>query len=127
MKQNTVIHILLGVAVLLGIALLYLVLGLCSQTRLSPWEWILLGGVALALVLATFLPSVVGRLRGLPPPPPLSRSDIGSCIMVTVVGCALAVVGGFSGMWWLSTLGITLPPLWFMFRGARQRQSDQKS
>jgi hypothetical protein len=127
MKQNTVIHILLGVAVLLGIALLSLVLGLRSQMRLSLWEWILLGGVALAMVLAAFLPSVIGRFRGLPPPQPLSRSDIGSCIMVVLVGCALAVVGGFSGMWWLGTLAITLPPLWFMFRGARQRQSDQKS
>ena len=125
--QNTIIHGLLGAAVLLAVVLLYMVLAHDGQPNLSPSGWGLLGGAALTLALATFLPSLVRRWRGLPPPPPLSPSDISFAIMVTVVGCALAVIGVFSEMWWLMALGIWLAPLSFMFRGARQRQHVQKS
>jgi predicted metal-binding membrane protein len=57
----------------------------------------------------------------------LSRSDIGFCIMVAMAGSAPAVIGVFSGMWWLMALGIMLAPLSFMFRGGRKRPSEQKS
>ena len=125
--QNTIIHGLLGAAVLLAVVLLYMVLAHDGQPNLSPSGWGLLGGAALTLALATFLPSLVRRWRGLPPPPPLSPSDISFGIMVSVVGCNLAVIGVFSEMWWLMALGIGLAPLSFMFRGARQRQHVPKS
>ncbi len=125
--QNTVIHVLLGAAVLTAIALLYLGLARLGQTNLSPWKWTVFGGAALALVLAAFVPSLLRRWRGLPPPQPLSRSDIGFLVMVAIVAQALAMVGVFSEMWWLMAVGIGLAPLSFMFRGARQSQGNQKS
>ena len=125
--QNTIIHGLLGAAVLLALLLLYPLLAHNGQSNLSPSAWGLFGGAALTLASAAFLPSLVRRWRGLPSPPPLSRSDIRFVIMVSVVGCNLAVIGVFSEMWWLMALGIGLAPLSFMFRGARQRQHVQKS
>lgn len=125
--QNTIIHVLLGAIVLVAIVLNYLVLAPHGQSMLSPSGWLVFGGVALTLVLAMFLPSLVRRWRGLRPPQPLSPSDIRFCIMVAVVGCNLAVVGVVSEMWWLMALGIMLAPLSFMFRGAAQRQREQKS
>jgi hypothetical protein len=124
--QNTIIHALLGAAVLLAIALLYLLLVHNAQANnLSPVEWTVFGGAALALGLAAFVPSLLRRSRGLPAAPLLSRSDIGFCIMVALVGCVLAVVGVFSEMWWLMTLGIMLAPMSFMFRGSRQSESER--
>ena len=111
MKQNTVIHILLGAAVLTGIALLCLLLAPPDQSGLSPSQWVLFAAIALVLVLAAFAPSLVRRLRGMPQPQPLSASDISFCILVTVAGCALAFFGVFSGMWWMMFLGIVLAPL----------------
>ena len=127
MKQNTVIHIVLGVAVLPAIALLYLLLAHDGQSGLSPSRWLLFAAFSLFLIVAAFAPSLVRRLRGLPAPQPLSPSDIRVCILVTVVGCALAFYGVFSGMWWLMMLGIMLAPLSFMFRSHRVQRDDQKS
>jgi hypothetical protein len=127
--QNTVIHGLLGAAVLIAVVLLYLILSPTpnGQLMLSPSGWIVFGGAALALVLAAFLPSLVRRWRGLPPPQVLSPSDIRFCIMVVVVGCALAFVGALSEMWWLAVLPIMLAPLSIVFRFAARRQRDEKS
>jgi hypothetical protein len=126
--QNTIIHVLLGGAVLTAIALLYLLLTHREQTNnLSLVEWAVIGGAVLALVLAVFLPILVLRWRGFPAPQPLSRSDIGFCVMVFLVGSSLAVVGVFSEMWWLMAAGIGLAPMAFMFRESRQHQGDQTS
>ena len=127
MKQNTVIHILLGVAVLSALALFYLCLTPPDQSGLSSLQWVLFGAFALALMLAAFAPSLVRRLRGLPPPQPLSPSDISFCILVAVVGCALAFFGVYSGMWWMMVLGIMLAPLSFMFRFRRVPRDEQTS
>jgi hypothetical protein len=123
--QNTVIHGLLGATVLLGILLLYLILAHPSQMTLPLSRWILFGGIALALGLAAFLPSLLRRWRGLPPPQPLSPADIRLTIMVTLVGCALAFLGVFFEMWWLMTLAIMLPPLSFLGRNAQTQQREQ--
>jgi predicted metal-binding membrane protein len=123
MKQNTVIHILLGVAVLSAIALLYVLLARHGQSGLSPSGWLFFAALCLFLIVAAFAPSLVRRWRGLPGPEPLSPSDIGVYILVTAASCALAFFGVFSGMWWMMFLGFMLPPLWFMFRrpGAQRR------
>jgi hypothetical protein len=127
MKQNTVIHILLGVAVLPAIALFYLLLAPPDQSGLSSWQWVLFAAFALALMLAAFAPTVLRRLQGLPPPQPLSPSDISFCILVAVVGCALALLGVHSGMWWMMVLGIMLAPLSFMFRSPRVPRDERTS
>jgi hypothetical protein len=116
MRQNTVIHLLLGVAILAAMALLYVLLSPADQSGLSPSQWVLFAAFAAALTLAAFAPSVLRRLRGLPPPQPLSPSDIRFSILVTAAGCAVAVFGVSSGMLWLMALGIVLPSLSFMFR-----------
>jgi len=123
--QNTVVHGLLGGVVLLAILLLYLVLVHHGQTVLSLSRWIVFGGIALALVLAAFLPSLVRRWRGLPPPQPLSPVDIRSVIMVTLVGCVLAFFGAFFQMSWLMAFAIMLPPLFFIRRNAQKPQRDR--
>jgi predicted metal-binding membrane protein len=123
--QNTVVHGLLGAAVLLAILLLYLVLAHPGQPVLPPSRWILFGGLALALALAAFLPSLVRRWRGLPPPQPLSPADISLVIMVTLAGCALAFFGVFFEMWWLMAFAIMLPPLFFIWRNAPKQQHDR--
>jgi hypothetical protein len=113
--QNTVIHGLLGVTVLLAILLLYLVLARHGQPGLPPSRWILFGSIALALVLAAFLPSLVRWWRGLPPQP-LLPADISLAVMATLVGCALVLFGVFFEMWWLMAFAIMLPPLFFICR-----------
>jgi hypothetical protein len=90
MRQNTVIHILLGVAVLPAIALFYLLLAPPDQSGLSSSQWVLFAGFAIALMLAAFAPSVLRRLRGLPSPQPLSPSDIRFTIAVATILCTLA-------------------------------------
>jgi hypothetical protein len=127
MKQSTVIHLLLCVAVLPAIALFYLLLAPPDQSGLLSSQWVLFAAFALALMLATFAPSLLRRWRGFPPPRSLSPSDIGFCVLVTVVGCALAVVGVFTGMWWMMVLGIMLAPLSFMFRKPRAPRDEQTS
>lgn len=118
--QNTVIHGLLAAAVLLAVLLLYLVLAHHGQAALPPSGWILFGGIALALVLAAFLPSLVRWWRGLPPPPSLSPADIRWAILVTLAGCTLAFFGVFFEMWWLMAFAIMLPPLSFIRRSAQK-------
>lgn len=118
--QNTVIHGLLAVAVLLALLLLYLVLAHHGQPALPPSGWILFVGIALVLALAAFLPSLLRRWRGLPPPPPLSPADIRLTIMVTLAGCALAFFGVFFEMWWLMAFAIMLPPLSFLRRSTQK-------
>ncbi|MCK4283957.1 MAG: hypothetical protein KAX44_06540 [Candidatus Brocadiae bacterium] len=120
MKQNTVIHILLGMAVLAAIPLLYLLLAPHGQTKLSPSQWAMFGGLALALVLAVFVSSLLRRLRGPVPPQLLSPADIRFCVLVTVVTCALV----FFGVWAcgpLGSLAMMLVPLSFTFRFRRPR------
>jgi hypothetical protein len=126
MKQNTVIHILLGVAVLPAVALLYVVLARHGQSGLSASGWLLFAALCLFLIVAAFAPSFVRRWRGSPAPEPLSPSDIRVCILVTVVGCALAFFGVFSGMWWMVVSAIMLPPLSFMFWRPRAQRHDHK-
>jgi predicted metal-binding membrane protein len=122
--QNTVIHGLLGATVLLAILLLYLVLAHHGQPVLPPSRWILFGSIALALVLAAFLPSLVRRWRGLPPQP-LPPADISLAVMATLVGCALVLFGVFFEMWWLMAFAIMLPPLSFIWRNAPKQQRDR--
>jgi hypothetical protein len=112
------IHVLAGAAALLAIALLFLLLR-HGQQGLSPREWGILGGAALALSAAAFVPSLVGRLRDRPPPRPLSPADRNRLVVVTIIGCALASFGAYSGIWWLMSLGIMLAPLSFLPRKER--------
>lgn len=120
LTQNTTIHLLLGAAVLPGIALLYLVLAHPGQAGLPPTARAVWGGVALALVLVAFGPSLVRRWRRLPPPQPLSASDIRFCLALTLIACALAFFGTFIGsalgVPWLGPMAILIAPLAFMFR-----------
>ena len=125
--QNVIIHILLGLAVALAIVLLYLGLAQSGQSQLSPWQWAVFGGAALAIVMAAFTPTLVRRWRRLPPTPLLSQSDIGFCVMVALAGSVLAVLGVFSGWLWLMTLGIMLAPLAFMLRGEQSRHSEPQN
>jgi hypothetical protein len=127
MRQNTVIHVLLGVAVLAAIALLFVLLAAPDQPGLSSSQWVLIAAFALALTLAAFAPDVLRRLRGAPPPRPLTPSDIRFCILVTLAGCALGMFGVYCGMWWLMVLGITLPSLSFMVRSPRVQRDDPMS
>jgi hypothetical protein len=127
MRQNTVIHVLLGVAVLAAIALLYVLLAAPDQSGLSPSQWVLLAAFALALALAACAPSALRRLRGVPPPLPLTPSDIRFCVLATLAGSALGMFGVYSGMWWLMVLGIMLPPLSFMVRSPRVQRDDPMS
>lgn len=126
LTQNAIIHVLLGAVVLLAIALFYRTLAHYGRTKLGPLEWAVFGGAALALVLATFGPSLVRRWRRLPPPQPLSRSDIGFCIMVTLVGCAFTSAGGLYGMSWLIVVGIMLVPFSFILRTYLRQHDAQE-
>jgi protein-S-isoprenylcysteine O-methyltransferase Ste14 len=63
MNYNKVIYGFLGAAVLLALALLYLVLLRSSQAVLSPSRWLLFVGCALPVVAAAILPFVVHRVR----------------------------------------------------------------
>ena len=120
LTQNTVLHGLLGATVLLALLLLYLSLVHHGQAVLPPSGWILFGGIALALVLAAFLPGLVRWWRGLPPAQPLSPADIRLTIIVTLAGCALAFFGVFFEMWWVMAFAIMLPPLSFLRRSAQK-------
>jgi hypothetical protein len=126
MKQNAAIHILLGVAVLSAIALLYVVLARHGQSWLSPSGWLCFAALSLFLIVAAFAPSLVRRWRGLPAPEPLSPSDIGVYILVTVMSCGLVFFAVLSGMWWMMVLAFMLPPLSFMFRRPRAQRHDHK-
>jgi hypothetical protein len=126
MKQNTAIHILLGVAVLTAMALLYAVLARPGQPGLSPSGWLCFAALCLLLIVAAFAPSLARRWRGLPAPEPLSASDIGAFILLTVVSCAVAFLGAFSGMWWMMYLAFVLPGLWFMFRKLRSQRQEHE-
>lgn len=121
-KQNTVIHILLGVAVLVAITLLFFLLPYPKQL----WQWILYVAIFFCLIAAAFSPSLINRWRKVPEPSSLSPADISFCILVTLAGCSLAFYGVLLNMWWLMTAGIMLPPLSFMFRNPRIKREDQK-
>ena len=118
MKQNTVIHILLGVAILPAIACLYLILARPGRPMLSPSGWIWFGSAALALILAAFGPSLLRRMRGLPPPQPLSPSDIRFSMVLVVVLCPLT----FFAVWTcgpFGSLAIMLAPIALILRAQR--------
>ncbi len=90
--QNTIIHILLGVAVLTAFALFYLLLAPPDQSGLSSPQWVLFAAFTLVLVLGAFGRSFLHRLRGLPPPKPLLPAEITYCILVTVIVCPLSIL-----------------------------------
>jgi hypothetical protein len=127
MKQNTVFHILLGVAVLLAIALVYLGLATSDQSGLSSSQWVLFAAVALAGMLATFAPSVLRRLRGLPPPQPMPPSVIRFSIAVVAILCPLTC---FAVWEWpaFGSLVIILVPIAFIlrFHGRSQRETNDR-
>jgi hypothetical protein len=115
MKQNTVIHLLLGAAVLPAIGLLYLLLAHHGQAGLSPSGWALFAALSLMLILAAFAPSLVRRLRGLPAPQPLSPSDVRFSIALVAVLCPLT----FFAVWAFGPFGsfvIMLVPIAFIVR-----------
>ena len=117
LTRTTTIHLLLGLAVLLAVALLYALVAGDAQPTLSPLDWLVfdaaLGLVLLALALA-FL-----RRRGSASRQVLCGADTGHYRIVGLLGCALAVAGVVSGTWWLMVLGIVLAPLFFLFRRAQ--------
>ena len=116
--QYTIIHVLLGLTVLLAIALLYMLLAPHSLSGLSPLALAVFLAAALALVLATFGPSLL-RHRRSAPPPPMSPADIRFSILVALGGIAIVVIGSSFGMSWMAMLGIMFGPLCFIFRRAR--------
>jgi hypothetical protein len=118
MKPNTVIHTLLGTAVLTAVVLLYVLLARPSQPALSPQHWLLFGGGSLALVLAAFLPTVVRRLRGFPPEP-VSAADVRFSIALAAAVCPLV----FFAVWGFGPFGsflILLVPLASILRSSRR-------
>jgi hypothetical protein len=79
----------------------------------------LFAAFAFALTLAAFAPTVLRRVRGLPPPPPLSPSDIRFSIAVALAVSALAFFavrtqGPFG------SFVIMLVPIAFIFRFPRR-------
>lgn len=122
--MNKPIHILLGVAVALAFPFIYLLLLRPGQPTLSPWQWLLFGGVALALALAAFLPSILRRFHGLPPHP-VSPSDLRFTVALLAVLCPLA----FFAVWMFGAFGsfvIMLVPIAFMIRAPRRSQPSHK-
>lgn len=124
MNYNKVIHILLGAAVLLAFPLIYLLLLRPGEPTLPPSQWLLLGGGVSALVIGAFLPSIVRRIRGLPPEP-ASASDLQFVIAVAAVGCPLA----FFAVWTFGPFGsfvIMLAPIACLIRYQRRSQPNHK-
>jgi len=116
--MNKVIHILLGAAVVLAFPLIYLLLLPPGQPTLSPSQWLVFGGVALALVFGAFLPGIVRRVRGLPPEP-VSASDLRFVIAVAAILCPLT----FFAVWTFGAFGslvIMLGPIAFAIRYPRR-------
>ena len=111
LSQNSVIHLLLGAAMLTAIVLLYFILAPLGGNGHSMAMWILFGAAALLLSIAAFGPSIYRARRGLPTAPPMSPSEIRTLSVIAVIGCVLA----FFGM----TVGIILAPLYFIFRQVR--------
>jgi hypothetical protein len=99
--QDTIIRILPGIALLGAITLRYLWFpphgGRSSQ-------WVVFGAI-LIFVLVAVGRRLLHRSKRLPPPQPLSPSEIGYCIIVTIVGCMLSTVGASHGESWLMGLG----------------------
>ena len=118
--MNKVIHILLGAAVLLAITLIYFVLLRPGQATLSHSQWLLFGGASLALVLVAFLPSIVRRIRGLPPQP-VPPSDLRFAIILVAVICSLMPLLGEFGY-----LLIMVVPFAFIIRGQLRGQPNSK-
>ncbi len=115
MKANTVIHLLLGVAVLTAMGLLYSILIHPGQPGLSPWRWALFAALPLIFILVTFAPSLVRRWRGLPAPQPPTPSDVRFFIALVVVLCPVA----FFAVWAYGPFGsfvIMLVPIAFILR-----------
>jgi hypothetical protein len=115
--QNTILTILLGVAVLLAIGLFYL--GFSDQSGLSASQWAWFAAFTLTLPLVVFAPIVLGQWRGTPPAPPLSQPDIRFYIAVVAVLCPLA----FFAVWeWgaYGTFVIMLVPMAFILRSPRR-------
>ena len=118
--MHKVLHILLLAAVLLVFPLLYLLLLRTGHPILSPSQWLLFAGVALAVALAAFLPGMVGRSRGLSPQP-ISPSDIRFSIVVAIVLCPLAffAVLAFGPF---GSFVIMLVPIAFIVRSAGRKR-----
>ena len=66
--MNKMVHALLFVAILGGVALLYLLAAVRQGQIPQPLSLLVVfGGVSLAFWLASLLPNIVRRCRGLPP------------------------------------------------------------
>lgn len=102
--QNTIIRVLPAVAFLTVIALRYLRLPPHGPPDLLSSEWAVFGA-ALAFVLVAVGRRLLRRWRRLPSPQPLSRNEIGFCVIVTLVGCMISSVGVSLGTPWLTGLG----------------------
>ena len=129
-RSITIVQCLLVAAGLLALGLSWLLLARPGQPPVSPWQWAVFGGAALALVLGAFVASLVRRSRRQPdqlPPAALSPVDVRRLIAVALVGCVLAYVGAYTGWFWLMTLGFMLGPLMLgplAFLGARPADGE---
>ena len=127
MNYNKVIYMLLGAAVMLAFPLIYLGLLRSGQATLSPSQWLLFGGLALAVVLAAILPIIIYRVRqarGLPPEH-VSASDLRFTIALIAVLCPLT----FFAVWMFPVFGslvIMLAPIAFIIRSHRRGQPNHK-
>lgn len=123
--MNKVIHILFGAAVLLALSLIYFLLLPHGQATLSPSQWLLFGEGALPLVLAAFLPSIVRRFRGLPPPQ-VSPSDLRFTIVLIAILCPLIFLfGTLFGQF--GFLLIIVVPIAFAIRAQRRSKTSPKA
>jgi len=122
--MNKIIHIFLGAAVLAAVALLFFILAPNGKPTLSLLQWSLLGGLAVALGLGAFLPSLLRRQRGLPQESS-SPADLRFALAVAAVLCPLA----FLAVWAFGPFGsfvIMLAPIAFISRSPRRSQPNHK-
>jgi hypothetical protein len=123
--MNKLIHIFLVAGVLATLALLYFILAPDGKLTLSLLQWSLLGGLAVALGLGAFLPSLLRRQQGLPQES-LSPSDLRFALAVAAVLCPLA----FLAVWAFGPFGsfvIMLAPIAFILQcGQRPEQGGNR-
>ncbi|HLJ56956.1 MAG TPA: hypothetical protein VKT77_18090 [Chthonomonadaceae bacterium] len=117
-RQHKFVLILLAGTTVVAVGLSFALVARSVQRGPSPAMWAVIAA-ALATGAAVFVPSLLRRRGSVEPTASLSPADVRFCVLITVVGMALAVFGVFSGMWWIMALGITLSPIAFRFRWPR--------
>ena len=124
MNYNKVIYVILGVACLVGFALIYVLLIDRGQQTLLPSQWRIFAAFGLPVFLASVLPIVIYRVRRTPGSPPEGQSDSDLRFMLTLI----AVLGPltFLAVWMIPVFGslvIMVVPIAYAIRSPRRRQT----